>query len=51
MLSFSMLRQNNINFVCKQVIARVMCGISTTLRFPGQLNGCVTLPMGEVGNK
>ena len=23
------------------VVAQVMCGVSTSLRFPGQLNGCV----------
>lgn len=26
-----------------QLIAQVMCGVSTSLRFPGQLNGCVYL--------
>ena len=26
-----------------QLIARVMCGVSTSLRFPGQLNGSVAL--------
>jgi hypothetical protein len=28
-----------------------MCGVSTSLRFPGQLNGCVTLPNGKTTTK